>query len=95
MSVEDSCWSVTTCPLLGLFVEEEEADVEELVLGGGGGGAPLTLADGYGILRHNSTAYFKEGNFHQPWLFHGIMPNLFLRLMRKSSGKTSENKARK
>ena len=72
MSVEDSCWSVTTCPLLGLFVEEEDADVEELVLGGGGGGAPLTLADGYGILRHNSTAYFKEGNFHQPWLFHEI-----------------------
>ena len=85
MSVEDSCWSVTTCPLLGLFVEEEEADVEELVLGGGGGGAPLTLADGYGILRHNSTAYFKEGNFHQPCLAVSwkYMPNLFLRLMRK------------
>ena len=67
MSVEDSCWSVTvtTCPLFALFVEEEDVDVEELVLGGGGGGAPLTLADGYGILRHNSTAHFKEGRFKE------------------------------
>ena len=62
MSVEDSCWSLTACPLLALFDEEaEDADVVELVLGGGGGGAPLPLDDGYGMLRHDSTRHFKGG----------------------------------
>lgn len=60
MSGEDSCWSLTACPLLALFDEEADADVVELVLGGGGGGAPLPLDDGYGILRHNSTSHFKR-----------------------------------
>ena len=60
MSVEDSCWSFTTCPLLTLLDEEEDADVVELVLGGGGGGAPFPLDDGYGILMHDSIPTLRE-----------------------------------
>ena len=52
ISGEDSCSSLTVCPVFALFDEEGKAEAVELVLGGGGGGAALPPDDGYGILHH-------------------------------------------